>query len=536
MIRPFVALVLADLFDRTRRASFLFALAPAAYLGYTVYAGFWSMRHGDFRAEPSAAYVGAMMALLTGMLLALFGFYLVKNAVARDRQTGVGQILAATPLSRPLYTLSKATSNLLVLVAMVVVLALAACLVAASAAGARIVADLLLPFVLLALPLMALTAAAAVLFETIPLLHAGLGNVVWLFVWAGLPVVAIQTDAPLLDPTGLTVVRSSLLAAQHAAYPQEATEVMSLSAGPLPAELRTFPWDGVDWALPSVAARLWWIALAVLVALAAALPFDRFDPARERRGRRTGGRARAPARRDRAAASRLESVPGTGGVAAARPAPSAFELLRAPAGQCGWVVQAGRLFVTELRLLLIGQPTPWYLGALALLVAQTAVPLGPMTRHLLPFAWIWPIVVWSRLGCWSRLQGTEPLLNAAPRPLLRQLPMSWAAGVAIALALTAPAALRLLWYGDSAWIGPIAATVFVPSLALALGSVSGTSRLFEVVYLILWYVGPLSGVAALDFLGGAGQDGGASVPLLFAASALPLLLAAAASRSRRLKR
>ena len=42
---------------------------------------------------------------------------------------------------------------------------------------------------------------------------------------------------------------------------------------------------------------------------------------------------------------------------------------------------------------------------------------------------------------------------------------------------------------------------FIPSLALALGSWSGSNKLFEVVYLLWWYAGPMSQVEALNFMG-----------------------------------
>ena len=127
-------------------------------------------------------------------------------------------------------------------------------------------------------------------------------------------------------------------------------------------------------------------------------------------------------------------------------------------------------------------------------------------------------------------------MDAAPRPLLRQLPANWAAGVVVGLAATAPAVLRLLWQGETGWVGPLAAALFVPALALALGSSSGTPRLFEVAYLVLWYVGPLNGVAPLDFLGASGEGAQLGVPLVFAALAGPLLLLAMVARRGRLRR
>jgi len=67
-----------------------------------------------------------MMSLIATCFIGLFGFYLVKGSIARDRETGVGQILATTPLTRPLYLIGKALSNFAVLMSMVLVLIVAA--------------------------------------------------------------------------------------------------------------------------------------------------------------------------------------------------------------------------------------------------------------------------------------------------------------------------------------------------------------------------------------------------------------------------
>ena len=70
---------------------------------------------GTVRGVYNSAWTATVMALVINTFLSLAGFYVVKNAVDRDRQTGVGQILATTRLSKPLYTLGKAASNLAVL-------------------------------------------------------------------------------------------------------------------------------------------------------------------------------------------------------------------------------------------------------------------------------------------------------------------------------------------------------------------------------------------------------------------------------------
>ncbi|MFZ6030638.1 MAG: hypothetical protein ACOYYS_23270 [Chloroflexota bacterium] len=46
-----------------------------------------------------------------------------------------------------------------------------------------------------------------------------------------------------------------------------------------------------------------------------------------------------------------------------------------------------------------------------------------------------------------------------------------------------------------------AGLLFIPSLALALGGWTGSSKAFEVVYVVFWYLGLLNKVLELDYLG-----------------------------------
>jgi ABC-type Na+ efflux pump permease subunit len=181
----------ADFLERVRRYSFLVMLGLAAFLGYQVAIGNVSVRLNEYRGEFNSAWVGSMMALMTTFFVGWFGFYLVKGSVARDRETGVGQILATTPLTRPLYTFGKWVSNFSVLLSMVIVVALTSIpiqLLAGEDTRINLIA-IVEPFIFIALPMMALVAALAVLFESIPFLQGGFGNLAYFFLFiASLPV------------------------------------------------------------------------------------------------------------------------------------------------------------------------------------------------------------------------------------------------------------------------------------------------------------------------------------------------------------
>ena len=214
----------------------------------------------NYRGVFNSAWVGSMMTLVVTFFLGWFGFYLVKGSVARDYETGVGQIMATTPLTRPLYLLGKWLSNFAVLDAMVFILMLAAIvmqLIRREDPQIHVWA-LVAPLLFVALPFMALVAAFAVLFESIRWLRGGFGNVVYFFLFIlGITAVAILlgTNIPLLDWLGFGVFKRSMAVAAQAAFPGYQGG-LALSMVPARGDVQPFYWSGVTWTIPVILPRL----------------------------------------------------------------------------------------------------------------------------------------------------------------------------------------------------------------------------------------------------------------------------------------
>jgi hypothetical protein len=193
--------------------------------------------------------------------------------------------------------------------------------------------------------------------------------------------------------------------------------------------------------------------------------------------------------------------------------------------------QAINVLRAELRLLLKGQPGWWYAGAAGLILAGLLVRSEPARQIVLPIAWIWPALIWSGLGSREARHATGAVVFSAARPLARQLPSIWLAGVVVSALAGSGVFMTLARTGDLegvlAWAG---GALFIPALALALGAWSGGSKLFEVVYVVWWYSGPLNGLSGLDFMG-ARQPG---LWLTYLLLALLLLVAAAIARWRQI--
>src|ERR1022692_1467347 len=298
-----------------------------------------------------------MMTLVSTAFISMAGFYMVKNTIQRDQQTRVGLVLATTPMSKSLYTLGKALSNFAVLSVMVAVLAVAAVILQLVRAegGSLEPGKLLAPFVWVALPAMAMTAAVAVLFETLPVLRGGVGNVIYFFAWAS--YVGVSGVTGVNDYLGLGFFMRQMVGALKLIDPSYRGN-FTLQAGPTAHATKTFLWNGVEWTPQVLLARLQWVAIAIGIAWLSALFFHRFDPARE------------SWHRQKQAPEPVEDRAGTNGAPATRAAAVQLTpLMRAASGS-----PFPRLVVSELRLMLKGRGWWWYLGAAGLFVASLVVP------------------------------------------------------------------------------------------------------------------------------------------------------------------
>jgi hypothetical protein len=68
------------------------------------------------------------------------------------------------------------------------------------------------------------------------------------------------------------------------------------------------------------------------------------------------------------------------------------------------------------------------------------------------------------------------------------------------------AIIRFTVDGDTAGLLAVhSGALFIPSLALAPGVWSRTSKLFEILYMLIWYLGPLNKIMELDYIGSHGN-------------------------------
>jgi len=535
-------LMRADFLERVRRHSFLVTLGFTVFSAYMFlppnHSTYATLNLSGHRGVYNSAWVGSLVAMLSVTFLALAGFYLVKNAVERDRRTGVGQILAATPLRTPVYLLGKLASNFAVLASMVAVLVVTAA-VMQLVRGEDTHIDLpalVSPFLIVTLPVMALVAALAVGFEAVPRLRGGLGNVVYFVFWMTSLSLSAAHPGRATDILGSRVVITQMQEACVQAYPDYHPGEMAMgfnikSNGVW--NLHTFVWDGAAWPPAALASRALYLVLALAIPLAAALIFDRFD------ARAPEARARTRPRRRRGGAGGGEEPAAVAPVAADRPRlrPVVAASLTPAGAPGGRRSRLGGLIAAELRITLQGLSRWWLLVVLLLTVLSLFVPLAGVKQFVVPIALVWPVLRWSPMGTREREFRTDALLFSAPRPVTRLLVAQWVAGAALALLVSGGALVRFAITREwGSFAALIVAVGFIPSLALAFGIWTGSGKLFEVLYLILWYMGPMNRIPALDFVGVTQPGSGAGPVVSFLVVGVLFAALAVAGRRRQLAR
>jgi hypothetical protein len=555
-LRVLYHIVRADFYERFRRYNVLIIIGLTIFLTILYLppqgVGRLSFNVDGYRGIYNSAWVGATVTVLTVVFMSLPGFYLVKNAISRDERTGVGQIIATTSLSKFQYIFGKVISNWVFLAATAGVALL-------SAMGIQLVrgevlkislSGYLLPYLLLTLPMMALVAAVAVLFESIRWLRGGFGNVVFFFlflmsywVMAALTFVALPMTTgaggpprlPVPEPTGALEIFRSISAAGVKLIPDYQGGLDLGNPFQVYGPINTFVWNGVVWTVPSILGRLLWVGIAVGIASLAATFFDRFEPSTPAiRVRRKKPRSRFE----------LDSQ-------LAQPSPVTLTSI----GLSTTASRGSRMSIflhivgSEVRLMLKGQRWWWYVVALGLILVAVILPAAESRQIVLPFVFIWPLLIWSQLGNREIQNRTDQLVFSAPFPLRRQLMASWTAGFVLTLVASSGVIVRLILASDwNAVVSVVVAAAFIPAAALALGTWSGGSKLFEVVYLFLWTLGPMNQAVtalgfplaadqflAFDYIGSSDAAISAGMSLYYAVFTILLLVLALIGRKRQLR-
>ncbi len=418
----------ADYRERTRRYPFWVVIAGCAWMAYMIYLDKAQVTLGENYGYFNSAWSTGVVAMMTNTVLTLFGFFVVKNTIERDERTRVGVLVAATPMSNAEYLLGKLVSNFLTLGSMALVFLFSVPMLQRHRGPEYAIEPLTIvaQFLPMVVPTLAFVAALAVLWECIPLLKRGLGNVAYFAGWIYIVTASGFRQNKWLDWLGYQAFMDSGHAAARAQGIAGVRD-FELNVGHMTSDHPgRFLWNGIPWNMATMAARLEWLVLAVGVGLLGMHFFRRFDP--------DFGSAPANSAWQRFLGrfQSKQSGPQPESKWATAALPRSLVEGYSQIDRLGQRFQFVSVLKAELKLMLRSVPWPVY-GVMGIINFIAIVAPAQEHMNVLPLVWIAPVLLWSQMGTRERRENTAGLLFSAPHSFLRQLPTLWMAGALVTL-------------------------------------------------------------------------------------------------------
>jgi hypothetical protein len=173
---------------RLRRLSTLVALFAVIVLSWQIIV---DPNHGtailaikNARVLYTSSALAISSAMLASPLFALLGFYLVRGRIGEDLRSGVGSVIAATPVGNGRFLLARWLGGVAYLGALLLAMLCSIMLLhLVRGDGPLQPAVYLLSYCAVLLPMVFFGVGMAILFDSIPFMMGKLGDVAYFFIW-----------------------------------------------------------------------------------------------------------------------------------------------------------------------------------------------------------------------------------------------------------------------------------------------------------------------------------------------------------------
>ena len=156
-------------------------------------------------------------------------------------------------------------------------------------------------------------------------------------------------------------------------------------------------------------------------------------------------------------------------------------------------------FSSESKIQLKKRSIWWYM--LVIFFFLISFTIRESTLQLWSVAWLCIVPIISTLGSQEKIYGTQEIVFSCSKPIKRYI-FQMVDIFLIILVLNLGIILEFLIYGKYEHIIAIlVGMLFVISLASFFGLITGSKKIFELFFLLLFYLGPFNGISYFDFIG-----------------------------------
>ncbi|WBW97167.1 hypothetical protein [Oceanirhabdus sp. W0125-5] len=541
-IRNILSITKADFLERIRQDSFLIIIMFMVYSAYlfvpdknTKFYLTLKLTQGEtsYRGIYNSPWLGSLSALVSVTIMTFIGFYIVKNAIERDRDTGVGQIIAASSVGKIDYLVGKTLSNFIYLTVAVVVIAITTLGMQVMRAESLNIEiwKLFAPFLIVVLPAMFLISAIAIFFEVTPFLSKGIGNFIYFGLYMFLIINGISSNPQNINGTkmafksenfydisGFTILSDRLKMATMDVFPQYTGKNFSVGFEAQLTNIKTFVWSGEGWSKEILLSRLFWIGVAIVIVLIATLIFRRSNLIYKEKVK-TKVKIKSNIKTFKEQKNKIKD-----------------DVVLTPYKERKMKFNTIYMLYYEFILIFKGLSKWWYLVAGGLIVAGLSSPIDVVKLYILPITWIWPVFIWSKIGISEKRYGTEQYIYSCNNFNIRQFIILWISGVILSLLTACGVCINLLINGELlGFFAVMVGAAFISALALVLGIWTGKPKVFEIVYMILWYIGPINSIPEFDYMGVTSMSIEKGITFIFLILTIVFLVFGYIGRIKRIK-
>jgi hypothetical protein len=483
-MKAFYRIILSDYLQRTRSYAFLVTLAVSLLAAYmfvpAVNANYTTLRIGNYVGTQTSAWIGYVTAMMTAVFLSIAGFYLVNSSIKKDADTGVGAIIAASPLSNSTYLFAKALSNFLVLFTITIAVFAMSILLffVRSNAEPFELSQFILPYLLVPVPAILLVASLAVVAESLLYRYPLLMNIGFFILFCmGL---SLQSNSKAhFDLMGNRQATDGMKVILREQYHQADGQVSMGFIHGHKEGLKYFVFNGIDWSFSDIVSRLLLVAFGALLVFIASRYFHRFDIGETVKTKKKVSLTEKSAPVKLLRDIKLSDLPKI------KPAYNIFPFVK-----------------TELLMLFRKGPRWLWFINLGGMLALIFTPLTIAHQIVLPTLWFLQVARLSDLATKEKTSRIHYFTYASYRPLTRILPAQIIAGFLLTGGLATPLIIRYLIAVDFISIVTILfGGLFIVLIAVMLGIVSGGKKLFEILFFFCAYAN-VQLVPIADYFGG----------------------------------
>ena len=483
-MNAFFTIIKSDYLQRCRSYSFLITLCISLAIAYTFVpepdAKYTTVQISNYVGYYNSAWFGYVTAMMTSLFLSLIGFFLINSTISNDVKTKVGQIIATTKIGNFQYLLSKALSNFLVLMTIVfIVFFMSIILFILYNDGYTFeFFQFLKPYVIITIPALSFISILAVVFEVFLGQYSIVQNILFFFLFSIVMTSSKNTNGNFYtDILGSKIVMHQLENEVREKVPtiEDVYTNIGFVFKNKKLSVNKFEFNGMEFPTSFIISRILWMLFGLGLLYISSVFFHRFN-VKERINVKKEFKENVST-----------TVLKTNAINTSSKTEINYGIFS--------------LIKTELLLLLRnGKKWLWLLNFGGMLLLSF-IRIDITHTYILPLLWFLQVGRLSQLTTKEISSNVHYFAFASYRPLSRLLTSQILSAIILMLFLASPLLIRYaVSVNFNTFLAIILGAVFIVLLAVTLGIISNSKKLFEVLFFLITYTN-INKIPFTDYFG-----------------------------------